>query len=222
MKRVLPLLIVGLAFLPLSMLSYAAWWAVQYRLPPSPRCFIDLRKDCLQTPFYITFCASLATNPHGFPGHSYVVWSETPIWNNQNAEAFGFVPRYSKDQVTSVFRDVPGLLVHGASEGNLVNLDSLTVVVDKQKYYETRGLREKWDATVFRAGLHDCVSFLDFIAEDAGLAAPARRFSYPQDHLKQMKRLNQGIAASGRRDKFKKIELLRRLCQVNPRITVQF
>jgi hypothetical protein len=190
MKRLFSRLIVGFAFLPLSIAAYAAWWAVHYRVPPSPDCFVDLRHNASQPAFYVTFCASLATNPHGFPGHSYVVWSRTPNWHQENAEAFGFVPRYSRDQVASAFMNVPGLMVHGASEGNMVNLDTLTVIVDQERYEKTRKLRDDWNPSSFRAGLYDCVSFTDFIAAAAGLAVPIRRFSYPQDHLKQMKALN--------------------------------
>jgi hypothetical protein len=222
MKRVFLLLAVGLAVLPLSIATYAIWWAVIYRVPPSPRGFVDLRRDPSETAFYITFCASLATNPHGFPGHSYVVWSRTPSWEQQNAEAFGFVPRYSRDQFASVFRYVPGLMVPGASEGNMANLDALTVIVDRQKYEETMSLREKWDSTTFRAGLHDCVSFMDFIAQDAGLKVPERKFSYPQDHLKQMKALNQAAIALESRGRVEEQPELNKLCHMGDRGPVQF
>jgi hypothetical protein len=222
MKRVFLLLTVGFAVLPLSIATYAAWWAVNYRVPPSPRGFVDLRRDSSTPAFYITFCASLATNPHGFPGHSYVVWSRTPSWNQQNADAIGFVPRYSRDQIASVFTYVPGLMVPGASEGNMANLDSLTVVVDKEKYEETLALREQWDATTFRAGLHDCVSFMDSIAEDVGLKVPSRKFSYPQDHLKQLKALNQTACAVNLKEKVEEQPEPEKLCHIGDKSPVQF
>jgi hypothetical protein len=224
MKRVLLLLIVGFAAFPLSVATYALWWAVHYRMPPSPCALVDLRRDPSEAAFYITFCASLATNPHGFPGHSYVVWSRTPNWNNEDAEAFGFVPRYSRDQIASVFTYVPGLMVPGASEGNMANLDSLTVVVDSEKYDETLRMREQWDSNTFRAGLHDCVSFMDFIAQDTGLKVPIRRFSYPQDHLKQMKALNQSVFARNSKSlkKWEEQFELKKLCHTDDRSAVQF
>jgi hypothetical protein len=125
--------------------------------------------------------------------------------------------------------NVPGLMVHGASEGNMVNLDTLTVIVDQERYEKTRKLRDDWNPSSFRAGLYDCVSFTDFIAEATGLEVAIRRFSYPQDHLKQMKALNQSVSASGLKEQ-SKVQLneqcskqaeSEKLCRVN-NAAVQF
>ena len=58
------------------------WWAVAYRLPRSADKTID-RRSPLSRRFgpacRLSFCAGLANNPHGFPGHAYVVWASQKI-----------------------------------------------------------------------------------------------------------------------------------------------
>lgn len=190
-------LLKALASIILSLLLYLAYWGVIYRIPGAPAKIVDLRPK-ISTDIgtnaparYITFCASLAGNAHGFPGHSYVVWNATPAASVLHCEAVGFVPTHVKDQIRSLYMPVPGMLASNASVGNTRNLSSLTVIVDDETYERTRRLRQKWDASRFQAGVHDCVAFQDFIAREVGLSIPDRnKFFYPQDHIAELKRLN--------------------------------
>lgn len=175
---------------PLALLLYAGWWAMQYRMPPSAAALIDLRRDTSEEPRYITFCAALANNNLGFPGHAYVVWSSNTDFRSADAETVGFVPRYRRDQIPSLVADVPGLMVSGADAQNSANLDALTVIVDNDEFERSKKLRDRWDPSVFHTGVRDCVAFVDYIASDVGLNTPPGKFCYPQDHIKLLKRLN--------------------------------
>src|SRR5579862_7032030 len=62
----------------MALLAYAAIWAVWYRIPVLAPETVDLRQWQTEKPYYVSFCAALASNPHGFPGHCYVVWSDKP------------------------------------------------------------------------------------------------------------------------------------------------
>lgn len=188
-----------LVALPVLLLGYLSWWAVAYRMPGAPDATVDLRQSSMQIPYYVTFCASLAGNPHGFPGHAYVVWSpvqksDLPALEEFGlAESAGYVPRRPIDQIASVCTEVPGSIVFACSKDNLRNLSRLTAIVDASAYERSRKLKELWDVKSFRAGAHDCVSFVDFLAADLGLKIPSRWFLFPQDHLAQLKILNKNI-----------------------------
>ena len=190
MKRLIPFLAPGIAAIPLILNLYAAWWALQYRVPPgSANQIVDMRQSQSETPHYVTFCASLANNPHGFPGHAVVVWSKTKDWNRPDSETSGFVPGRSMDQFASLFTYVPGQLVNGRPT-NMINPDAITAIVNEEEFEKTRRLRDDWNPSRFKTGVRDCVAFVDFIAEDVGLVPPVRRFDFPQDHIKQLKILN--------------------------------
>jgi len=190
MQRLLSILAPLVATIPLTLNMYAAWWALQYRMAPvGGNQVIDMRLAKSQSPHYITFCAALANNPHGFPGHAMVVWSKTADWNRVDSETTGFVPSYSRDQLASLFTSVPGLLVHGKA-GSMINPDAITVIVDEAEYEKTKKMRYQWNPALFRTGVRDCVAFVDFIAQDVGLMAPSDKFTFPQDHIKKLKLLN--------------------------------
>jgi hypothetical protein len=173
-----------------ALVVYMAWWAVWYRLPATACDVVDLRTTRLETPCYITFCASLASNPHGFPGHAYVVWRKDQTADILSAFATGYVPLNPGDQIRSLYACVPGLLVPKASQNNMRNLETLTVIVDPKTYERTRRLTSAWQATDFKAGSRDCVSFVDFIAKDIGLTTFRPGFEYPRDHIRRLQQLN--------------------------------
>jgi hypothetical protein len=194
-------LIVAIAALSLVCITgYAGWWFVWYRIPrPDGVKLIDLRAPSDKSASrYITFCASLASNKHGFPGHAYVVWSGESLpsdWlvaaRSDRLENAGYGPRNCGDQVKSVVYDVPGIIDAHGLRCNLRNLSTLTVIVNQAQYERTRQLRAKWDTSRFKAGDRDCVAFVDYIAKDIGLSIPPRNILlFPQDHLAQMKALN--------------------------------
>lgn len=172
------------------LLAYTAWWAVWYRIPASPKRTVDLRQNQLQPARYISFCAGLASNPVGFPGHAYVNWSGEADTLPGPSGSIGYIPQKFNDQVVSVFTTVPGMLHQNALMYNQRNLDSLTVVVSPETYNHTLIVRDRWNTGSFKAGSHDCVSFVLYIAQEAGLVVPKDRCFYPQDQIKVLKELN--------------------------------
>lgn len=173
------------------LLAYTAWWAVWYRIPTSPKLMVDLRRDRSQSARYISFCAGLASNPVGFPGHAYVNWSGEADTLPGPSSSIGYIPKKFNDQVFSVFTTVPGMLHQNALMYNQRNLDSVTAVVSPDTFNHTLIVRDRWDTANFKAGSHDCVSFVLYIAKEAGLVVPKGRCFYPQDQIKVLKELNQ-------------------------------
>jgi hypothetical protein len=191
MKRFIFLLGAATLTVLSALALYLTWWAICYRLPGTADEVIDRRATRLETPCYITFCASLASNPHGFPGHAYVVWRTDQTADILDAQAIGYVPLNPGDQIRSLYASVPGLLVPKASQNNMRNMETLTVIVDPKTYERTRLLAREWQSTDFKAGVRDCVSFVDFVAKDVGLATFRPKFEYPRDHIRRLKLLNQ-------------------------------
>lgn len=194
MKRFVYLFGAGMLTVLSGLVFYLTWWAIWYRLPATDDEVIDMREAREDHACYITFCASLASNPHGFPGHAYVVWRTDPCADYLHGQARGYVPRYAGDQIRSLYTSVPGLLVEAASRDNMRNLETLTVIVDGKTYERTCRLASQWDANNFRAGDRDCVAFVDFVAKDIGLATFRPGFQYPRDHIRTLKSLNRNIA----------------------------
>ena len=175
------------ASVPLALNLYATWWAVNYRLPPCSECaLVDLRKDPHSSVNCVSFCAGLADNPHGFPGHAFVVWSASPNWRRRDSDAIGFVP---KEPFASLVRDVPGTMVRPHVEST-INPDSLTVIVDDEDFDHSRRLARQWNSASFRTGRRDCVAFTESIAKSLGLSVPERLVEFPQDYIRKLKKLN--------------------------------
>lgn len=172
------------------LIVYLLCWAVVYRLPHSPPALVDHRASIHERPYYVAICAGLASNIHGFPGHGYVVWSESLPMNFSKCESRGFVPAKFGDQIPSLFRTVPGLLVSNATDGNLRNFDSVVVIVDKTTYDQSKQISRGWKADNFKVGSSDCVAYANSIALKLGLIVPKTSFKYPQDYIAQLKRLN--------------------------------
>jgi len=179
-----------LSAMSILFLSYAVFWMVWYRLPVSPPRQVDLRHSSVEKPYYVSFCSSLAANPIGYPGHSFVVWSETSPSDLTNAESYGFAPSYIGDQIPSLFKVVPGAINRTDTQGNMRNLDRLTIVVNQNQFEKTRALRQNWRGDTFRAGVRDCVAFSRDIALSLGLKVPTASYIYPQDYLHELKKLN--------------------------------
>jgi len=186
----LRLTIISVAGFFLAIVMYAAFWAAWYRIPAQPPKTVDLRMSPAQDARYLTFCAGLAGNPHGFPGHAYVVWSKVANADPMKADSIGFIPQRYNDQFISPFVTVPGMLHYHAALYNQRNLETLTVIVDPITYEKTIAERMIWEDTEFHAVTRDCVSFTTKIAQTAGLKVPQTRCLYPQDQIKQLKALN--------------------------------
>jgi hypothetical protein len=188
--RSLLLKLICLLLLPLlGLLLYAAWWGVAYRLPRSADKTIDLRSAVdrqFSKPAQLIFCAGLANNPHGFPGHAYVIWR-----GERTGETLGFCPAGFWSIVPSLWQPVSGVVNDAAATADERNLEKLTVLVDRETYDRTLRLGRSWDAREFRTGSRDCCAFVDFIARDAGLAVPEQKYLYPHDHIRLLKDLNQ-------------------------------
>ncbi|MBX9693290.1 MAG: hypothetical protein K2Z81_12955, partial [Cyanobacteria bacterium] len=135
-------------------------------------------------------CCGLANNAHGFPGHCYVAWSSSQLSDLDHIEAKGYVPRYAMDQITSLFRDVPGLVLANASQGNLRNFDAVVAIVDQSTFDKTRELGLVWSQDRFRVGERDCVAYTDAVARCIGLRTPDRHYRYPQNYIAELKKMN--------------------------------
>lgn len=186
--------ILGLvAFLGLAALAII--WAFVYRLPHGPPVLVDLRSDktndyCVNDRCFM-ICAGLANNPHGYPGHCYIVWDRCQPEKLEYAESDGFVPGRLADLIPSLYSDIGGIMADHAVIGNMRNFDYLAVRLDREPYEKARAVRAKYiaDAT-FHTGVRDCVAYVDEIAEVAGLKTPPRRFVYPLDYMVRLKKLN--------------------------------
>lgn len=178
------------ASITLSASAYALCWAVWYRMPGAPVKVIDMRADRSCPSRCISFCSSLADNPHGFPGHCYVAWSATPPKNFVEVESIGFVPEYSKDQIPSMWRDVPGIVIPHAALGNLRNLSALSVLVDEEQFEHLHRQSLSGTRKHFRVGQSDCVQYTHNIAANLGLNTPNPSYKFPQDYIRQLILLN--------------------------------
>lgn len=178
--------------MPILALSfYLISWSLIYSLPAdSPLC-LDLRESPKQKAYKVSLCASLADNPLGFPGHAYVLFSESEKINPEKDYALGYMPQKYWDQITSLFAQVPGVLLENV-RGNSRNLDRITVLVSEKSFLELKRRARNWQSGSFQAGKHDCVSFASFVSTELGLKTPASTYIFPQDFLRELKDLNKG------------------------------
>jgi hypothetical protein len=170
--------------------SYLTYWALSHRLMTSAPVMIDRRTSQIETPYYIKICAALADNPVGFPGHCYVVWESALNEDFLSAPSAGYVPNQLLDQLPSLWTHVPGMVARNSARGNLRNLSVLTVIVDRAEYEKTQHICDTWNTDKFQAGVRDCVAFANAIATELNLTTPATTYKYPQDYLRELKRLN--------------------------------
>jgi hypothetical protein len=171
------------------LIAYMVFWGFWYRVP-GDAAVIDLRTAGARDFKCVTFCGSLASNAHGFPGHAYVAWSDAPPADFATVEATGYVPFRACDQIPSLVSNVRGCVVTRASEGNLRNLDTLSVLVDADKFERARRTAAQWRSELFRVGVRDCVRYTDAIARDLGLKTPRADYKFPQDYIRELKALN--------------------------------
>lgn len=177
-------------FLFAALSIYLLVWGIFYRSSHAPARLIDFRRSATQKPYYVALCSGLASNPHGFPGHCFVVWSDKYPVDFENAESRGFVPRHYYDQIPSLFKTVPGALVDRAACGNMRMFDALIVVVDRERFDRSIHVRNSFEQKDFRVGTSDCVAFTDDIANSLGLRRPNGVYQYPQDYIRELKELN--------------------------------
>ncbi len=179
----------------LGLAAFAVIWACVYRLPHSQPILVDLRSDKTSDSSgkdrCFMICAGLANNPHGYPGHCYIVWDRYRPDRLEYAESDGFVPGRFADLVPSLYSDITGVMADHAVIGNVRNFDYLAVRLDREPYEKARAIRARFvnDAT-FHTGVRDCVAYVDEIAVAAGLKTPPRRFVYPLDYMVRLKKLN--------------------------------
>lgn len=175
--------------------SYALYWGFVYRLPRSEPVLLDLRVDkshenpCNDRCFMI--CAGLANNPHGYPGHCYIIWDRCEPQRLQYTDSDGFVPGRVEDLIPSLYSDIRGLMADDALVGNMRNFDYVAVRLDRPLYDRARAVRHEYlKKPTFHTGVRDCVAYVDEIAQIAGLKTPPRQFVYPLDYLERLKRCN--------------------------------
>jgi hypothetical protein len=170
--------------------AYAVFWSAWYRLPRGSSETIDMRKDKLSAKCYVTFCSSLANNPHGFPGHAYIVWATESNAELRECESLGFVPSSLVCAVASMFQHVPGALAIDGAINDRINLDQLTVIVDPEAFERSQNVCRKWNISDFKTGERDCCAFVTLAASEIGLVTPRSSYIFPQDYLSELKRLN--------------------------------
>lgn len=182
----------GLTTVLIALTAYLLVWGMLYRLPRTPPVVVDMREDRTTQPRYVAFCAALAANEHGFPGHAYVVWSDSLPIDLNTAESLGFGPRHEEDQISSLWQQVPGAVVAQASAGNQRNLNAIIAIVDEQTFEFSRLKSRSWKSDKFKVGTNDCVAYVQSIASVIGLKTPDTHYKYPQDFVEQLKSLNPG------------------------------
>lgn len=184
----------GLLAILVSLTAYLLAWGVLYRRPAQPAVVVDMRNDRTTQPHYIAICAALAANEHGFPGHAYVVWSNSLPIDLNTAESLGFGPRHAKDQIPSLWQQVPGAVVDRAAIANQRNLNALVAIVDKQTFEFSKQKGRNFKSEKFKVGSNDCVVYVQTLASVIGLKTPDTRYKYPQDFVEQLRRLNKNAA----------------------------
>ncbi len=179
----------------LGLTAFAIYWGCIYRLPHGKPIAVDLRlektrnNDVNDRCFMI--CAGLANNPHGYPGHCYIVWDRCAPDRLEYAESDGFVPGRLVDLVPSLYSDIGGVMADHAVIGNMRNFDYIAVRLDQKSYEKARAIREHFVmAPTFHTGVRDCVAYVDEIAKTVGLRTPQRTFVYPLDYMVRLKALN--------------------------------
>ncbi|MCC7528944.1 MAG: hypothetical protein IT342_10505 [Candidatus Melainabacteria bacterium] len=179
----------------LALAAFAVIWACIYRLPRSQPILVDLRSGATGgnagNDRCLMICAGLANNPHGYPGHCYIVWDRSKPERLEYADSDGFVPGRLIDLLPSLYSDISGVIADHALIGNMRNFDYLAVRLDRGPYAKARAIRARFVADAkFHTGVRDCVAYVDEIAEAAGLKTPPCRFVYPLDYIAQLKKLN--------------------------------
>ena len=182
--------------------SYALFWAGWYRIPAGPVQFVDLRKHALTTAadgpirsldqcdHYVVFCASLADNVHGFPGHCYVCWTRDLSVDLLKCDSLAYMPAKFEDQIPSLVSKVDGVVISQAARGNMRNLSKLVVAVDSKTYERSKLVAKQWSPENFQVGVKDCVAFTNNVASAVGLRTPNCSFRFPQDYLRDLRDLN--------------------------------
>jgi hypothetical protein len=179
----------------LGLSAFAIYWAYVYRLPRSKPIVVDLRSDKKHENSVhdrcFMICAGLANNPHGYPGHCYIVWDRCSPDRLEYAQSDGFVPGRLVDLVPSLYSDIGGVMADHAVIGNMRNFDYIAVRLDQKPYEKARAIRERFVTdTTFHTGVRDCVAYVDEIAKTIGLKTPTRGFIYPLDYMVRLKALN--------------------------------
>lgn len=185
----------------LGLTAFAIYWAYVYRLPHSQPIVVDLRSHKIDQKSgddrCFMICAGLANNPHGYPGHCYIVWDRCAPDRLEYAESDGFVPGRLVDLIPSLYSDIVGVMADHAVVGNMRNFDYIAVRLDRKPYEKARAIRKSFvtDAT-FHTGMRDCVAYVDEIAAVAGMKTPPRGFVYPLDYIVRLKKLNSAASTS--------------------------
>ncbi len=179
----------------LGLSAFAVYWAYVYRLPRSKPIVVDLRSDKTHENSVndrcFMICAGLANNPHGYPGHCYIVWDRCAPDRLEYAQSDGFVPGRMVDLLPSLYSDIGGVMADHAVIGNMRNFDYIAVRLDQKPYEKARAIRAHFVTdTTFHTGVRDCIAYVDEIAKTSGLRTPPRGFIYPLDYMVRLKALN--------------------------------
>ena len=175
------------------LILYLAAWGVIYRIPAAPDLIVDVRESRDIKPYYVSICAGLASNPHGFPGHAFIGWTDKSACEKiETIPTAGYCPKFAKDQGPSLVRSVTGIMLRcTGTAGNARNLNRLIVVCSQADYIRTQRICEEWSCSDFQVGKRDCVTLANEVTSALKLHTPPTAFKYPQDYVTALKKLNQ-------------------------------
>lgn len=169
---------------------YLMAWAIWYRIPCEPPKTLDIRIDRQHSARFVSLCSALANNPHGFPGHCFITVGTAADFNAYPDQSGGFGPALVRDQIPSLWCAVPGLKCRNVVGGNTRNLDRLTLIMDEHQFLSLKNEQDNWQDGSFKVGERDCVAFVHKIAQQAHLRTPHAKYRFPQDYIRELKRLN--------------------------------
>jgi hypothetical protein len=129
-------------------------------------------------------------------GHAYVTWGmENPDTMSSEQHCFGLYAK-GNDTKQIIFGRVDGEFRDSDCWSILNTTHRLIVEVDEMAYMEAKKVYDRWylqeksGALKYELRNKDCVTFLIEVANAAGLKTPARGFTFPQDYIETLIKVN--------------------------------
>ncbi len=145
--------------------------------------------------FMIYYARPARLYPFSF-GHAFIRWIKIEQGIVVEDFTYGFYPT-NDDGLKSILVKVKGSLQLGYKENTSKSkrLDSLEVEVTEEVYKSTLEEATMKDGSTYRLLSYNCLSFMDEVAQKAGLNTPRVRIlgflpKLPKSYLRQLKRKN--------------------------------
>ncbi len=129
-------------------------------------------------------------------GHAFVRWIKIEQGIVVEDFTYGFYPT-NDDGLKSILAKVKGSLQLGYKENTSKSkrLDSLEVEVTEEVYKSTLDEATAKDGSTYRLLSYNCLTFMDEVAQKAGLNTPRVRIlgflpKFPKSYLRQLKKKN--------------------------------